>query len=311
MATLKQLNGSKSVVLEAASVVGRARGSTLLISEPHVSNQHTLLRWKSNHWELRDRSHNGTYVNGVRLPTDAPRTLVKGDVLAFGDVSREWVFIDDSPPCVMLVATDGTTLIAEDDLLGVPSPEHPELTIFCDSDGVWKLEANDGATSVLENGTEFTCAGQKWRFCCPQEDESTLTAEHIPSSRQNQAEASPVLHFLVSADEEYVELRLEYDSNSKVVHLGARNLNYLLLVLARARIEDMSRGLPDTSCGWMYKEDLATSLHMTPTQIDGEVFRIRHHFARFKLKEAALVIERRGRTGQLRIGLRRLRITKL
>jgi hypothetical protein len=101
------------------------------------------------------------------------------------------------------------------------------------------------------------------------------------------------------------------DSNTKIVNLGHRHHNYLLLVLARARERDALAGLPDTSCGWMYKEDLADALQTTPTQIDGEIFRIRRHFARMNLPEAATIIERRNRTNQIRIGLSRIRITKL
>lgn len=100
-------------------------------------------------------------------------------------------------------------------------------------------------------------------------------------------------------------------SNTKVVHIGNRSHNYLLLILARARLKDSEAGLPDTSCGWMYKEDLAKALGITPTQIDNEVFRIRKHFARHSLPEAATIIERRNRTSQLRIGLSRLRITRV
>jgi hypothetical protein len=101
------------------------------------------------------------------------------------------------------------------------------------------------------------------------------------------------------------------NSSSRSVNLGARSLNYLLLYLARARLADMNNGVPDTSCGWVYKEDLAKALQMTPAQVDGEVYRIRHHFARFELPELGLMIERRGRTGQLRIGTRRLKISML
>jgi hypothetical protein len=88
-------------------------------------------------------------------------------------------------------------------------------------------------------------------------------------------------------------------------------LNYLLLTLARARLADMQNGIPDTSCGWVYKDDLANALNMTPAQVEGEVYRIRRHFARFRLPETGLIIERRGRTGQLRIGMSRLKITRL
>jgi hypothetical protein len=100
-------------------------------------------------------------------------------------------------------------------------------------------------------------------------------------------------------------------SSTKVVQLGHRSHNYLLLLLARARQNDAEAGVSETSCGWMYKEDLANALHMTPAQIDGEIFRIRRHFARHGLPEAATIIERRNRTNQLRIGVAQIRISRV
>jgi hypothetical protein len=83
-----------------------------------------------------------------------------------------------------------------------------------------------------------------------------------------------------------------------------------LLTLARRALEEAQSGVPPESCGWMDKEELATGLGMTPEQIDGEVFRIRRHFARQGLKESAVIIERRARTKQIRLGLRAIRIER-
>jgi hypothetical protein len=98
-----------------------------------------------------------------------------------------------------------------------------------------------------------------------------------------------------------VELSLVYPGRN--VPLGSRSLNYLLLTLARQRLADRAAGLPEASCGWMDKEQLADGFKMTPQQVDGEVFRIRKHFSQHGLAEASTVIERRPRTKQIRVGV--------
>jgi hypothetical protein len=51
-------------------------------------------------------------------------------------------------------------------------------------------------------------------------------------------------------------------------------------------------------------------LKMTPQQVDGEVFRIRKHFTQHGVLESTLVLERRPRTKQLRLGIGKLRIDR-
>jgi hypothetical protein len=101
---------------------------------------------------------------------------------------------------------------------------------------------------------------------------------------------------------------LEYERRR--IALGTRGHNYLLLTLARRYLADSAAGVSPGSSGWVDKDDLAEGLRMTPPQIDGEVFRIRKHFAQHGLKEAATIIERRARTKQVRLGIRRIHIDR-
>jgi hypothetical protein len=113
---------------------------------------------------------------------------------------------------------------------------------------------------------------------------------------------------LVSSDEDFVELSLEYPQRS--VPLGSRSHNYLLLTLARQRLADRAAGLAEPSCGWMDKEQLADGFKITPQQVDGEVFRIRKHFSQHGLPEATTIIERRPRTKQIRVGVAELQVQR-
>jgi hypothetical protein len=155
----------------------------------------------------------------------------------------------------------------------------------------------------IEHRSVIEVEGARWRFSCPEAVRSTSTAD---AYRQ----PDPlVLEFAVSRDEEHVELRAR--CGERTFDLGSRTHNYLLLTLARQRLADAASGLPDTSCGWTYQDELLQGLDMSQTQLNIDVFRIRKHFARAGLQEHANVVERRPQSRQLRIGVGELQIRTL
>jgi hypothetical protein len=268
----------------------------LQIQEPYVSAQHAALRWGSTRWELKDLgSRNGTFLNGARLEVGKAYVVAQGAELTFGSEAELWVLQDDLPPPAMAIPLDGgDPLTPENDVIGLPTSANPQASIFRDVDGLWKLETIDGDRIVLDPSKLFQVAGRPWRFASP--DILGPTSTSLSSSTQ-----TPVsLHFTVSRDEEHVELRAQ--QGEIVVDLGSRSHNYLLLTLARARRDDEKNGFPDASCGWIHQEDLLTLLHITSTQLNIDVFRIRQHFARAGLPGVVNVIERRPRSKQLRLG---------
>ena len=203
----------------------------------------------------------------------------------------------------MVLALDsGEARLEHHGMIGIPSNESPECTIFLDVDGAWKLEDADGARQVLQDGQNFEAQGRRYRFSRPSSNDLTAGAE--PTSRDE----PPMLHFLVSLDEDFVEQTLEYPNRQ--VLLGSRAHNYLLLTLARHKLSELSAGIAEDSAGWMDKDQLADGLRITPPQVDGEIFRIRKHFASHGLPESATIIERRARTKQIRLGLGRVRVDR-
>jgi len=286
-------------------LIGRGAQCALRLSAAYVSTQHALIRWNGRAWEILDRgSRNGTHMNGVALEPGRSYQLLKDAVINFGHPEERWTLFDASEPRVMAVALDtGQALWGEGGLIGLPSNKNPVCTLFVDRDGAWRVERADGETAIIVDGEIVECAGQKFRFCCPVSSSATETVS--VSREPNQ----PVLRFAVSSDEDFVELSLEYPERS--VSLGSRSHNYLMLTLARRKIADRSANLPEASCGWMDKEELADGFKITPQQVDGEVFRIRKHFLQHGVPEAASVIERRPRTKQIRLGLSQLRIDRV
>jgi hypothetical protein len=162
-------------------------------------------------------------------------------------------------------------------------------------DGAWLLERSEEVIP-LQSIHSFELGGCFWTLeRCPVE----------PSARERGARAwmevrRLQLCFLVSRDEEHVQLRACCGDRS--FDLGACFRHYLLLMLARHRLADARAGFAETSCGWIHREDVARDALIDGQRLNLEVYRIRNQFAKMGVIDAPNIIERRPRTGQLRIG---------
>jgi hypothetical protein len=192
------------LLLEPETVIGRAATCSWRLRNPRASSLQAVARWTGQRWELNDRSRNGTFVNGTRM-RQAPHVLVAGDSIGFAGGSEQWDVVDVSAPTLMVVALDGSEqIVAEDGIIGIPAGDTPAWTIYRASDGRFKLESPDSDLVILENACILRAADKDWRFCSPEGMPATLTTE------LSGPVVVPVLHFLVSSDEEYVELQVEY-----------------------------------------------------------------------------------------------------
>jgi hypothetical protein len=304
MAELRQERGERACTLMAEHLIGRGPQCALRLSANYVSSQHALIRWSGNGWEVLDRgSRNGTRLNGALLEPGRAYRLLKGANLSFGHPEERWTLSDTSEPQAMVIALEtGETRLEHYGMIGIPSNDAPELTLFRDQDGAWQLEDAEGAVRALGSAHHFELAGRSYAFSCP--SANNLTA----SVGITLASGPPTIKFLVSSDEDFVELSVEYENRR--VALGSRAHNYLLLTLARQRLADLAQGVAAASSGWVDKDELATGLRMTPPQIDGEIFRIRRHFASHGLAESACVIERRERTRLIRLGFEHILVER-
>jgi hypothetical protein len=116
------------------------------------------------------------------------------------------------------------------------------------------------------------------------------------------------LRFSVSRDEEYVHLDAARDGQPIQIDFGARKSFYLLLTLARRRLQDFMNGVPETSCGWMYADELARGGLVGPEQMNVDIYRIRRLFAGHGVLDWGAIIERRTTTREIRIGTGRISI---
>jgi len=307
MGQLQNTSSHQIRLLEPEHLVGRAANCSLCIHERYISAQHAMLRWGGDHWEVKDLgSRNGTYVDDERIKPGEEHSLRHGSKLYFGKPEQRWELIDAARPEVMAVTIEsGDAVIIDGELLALPSSADPQVTIYQGPDGSWLLEQpNDSITTIAHMQT-FEAAGHVWKFCCPERAQKTSLTDYRPDFEVRHLE----LLFSVSRDEEHVQLHASYGTGR--FDLGSRNHNYVLLLLARKRLEDAAEGLPETSCGWTYIEDLVRGPDVTPSSLNIDVFRIRKQFDALGVLDPANIIERRPRTKQLRIGTGRISVQVL
>jgi hypothetical protein len=306
MASLKDVSTGRTRLLEAEHLIGRAPTCALWLNQRYVSARHATVYFSGDRWELRDLgSRNGTFLDGVRLRPGDECALRQGSKISFGRLEQQWELVDETPPWAMAVPLDGgEPAQLEGELLALPSSEDPRATIYRNADGAWVLEQPESVVQITNLQT-FEVDGRAFRFSCPQGISKTSLADPSPEPEVRHL----ALLFSVSRDEEHVEVHATCGAHA--FNLGAHTYNYLLLTLARRRLTDAAEGLAETTCGWIYQEDLAHDPSMAPPQLNIDVFRIRKHFATLGVIDAANVIERRPRTRQLRIGVGRLSVVML
>jgi hypothetical protein len=300
---------SRTKVLESETRIGRGADCQLRLDESHVSTQHASIRWMGQGWQIRDLgSRNGTTLDGAVLSPRVAYALREGSVIGFGSPRQSWRLVDSSGPLPMVIAEPGENeraIVSDDGLIAIPEPDNPLLTIYRSHGGQW-LGERGNEVEPFENGRLFLLDGVSYRFANPEEVTGTVgldPAMPLPVSPHSSAHVirQTPLEFLVSHDEEHVDLVIGAGERARQVR--ARAHFYLLLILARCRIEDTRNGLPDSACGWRYGDELCTRLRIPSEQLNVQIFRIRREFSSIGYVDAAEIIERRPSTRQLRIGI--------
>jgi hypothetical protein len=92
--------------------------------------------------------------------------------------------------------------------------------------------------------------------------------------------------------------------HGKRTSLRPRAHTYLLLTLARLRLEDQSRAeLPASSHGWIEQARLLKMLATTPAQLALDIYRARRQFSDAGVVDSAQLVERRASSRELRLGV--------
>jgi hypothetical protein len=311
MGLLVRTTTGEKCLLESEHLVGRSPHAALRLDNSFVSAQHASIRWVGGAWELKDLgSRNGTAVDQVAVVAGQVVKLRAGMLLSFGQLEQTWELVDDSAPRAKVVPADGEgePVVIEGDLLPLPSEADVQATVLRTVDGSWSLETNDDAVPLV-SGQIFEVAGRRWRFSMPLIVSDTTTVAPAEQVSQPIDLRGSSLEFHVSRDEEHVQIYLAHGSTR--LDLGSRAHNYILLLLARERLNEATQGVADSACGWVDQEELLRALRSRPERLNIDIFRIRKQFGAAGVVDAVHIVERRQGSKQLRIGIAALSIESI
>jgi FHA domain len=277
------------------------------VQQSYVSSHHASLRWTERKcWELKDlQSKNGTYVNRERIAAGEKVKLELGDEIGFGSLSEAFVMEDVSPPRAMLVALEGEfePIFLDQALIGLPSLEQPDITLFQAPSGQWQLDSRDLA-GPLEDGDQIRIGQQAWRCCLPTPPDDTDAIDRFPSLF---ALADVDLELNVSRDEEQIELSLH--ALGRPMSLGVKACYYLLLTLGRCRLHrDLPPAAEVSDDGWISVSSLLDLLRVSEQRLNVDIFRIRQELRAAGVVDAASIVERQPPRRLLRLGTSRIDI---
>jgi hypothetical protein len=303
MGTIRSTKGAQRQLAEC-TVIGRANTCDIRVRAAEASTEHAALRWTKHRWHVVDLgSRNGTWVNGRRLQGGEPVGLDEGDLLCLGTVAEAWLLEDGAPPLAFLRSATGDRTVNQG-MIALPSDDEPRLVIMQRSDGGWIAE-EDGEQRAMEDREFVSVAGARWRVYLPSHAPPTAAATGSVFCVED-AE----LHVRHDGTEEFVVVEFKPRSGPGM-DLGVRAHNAVLLELARARLEDRERGIVEAEEGWIHCEDLSRRLNLPATHVNIMIHRLRKQLAECGVVDATDVVQRRARSGLMRIGMRSVSVARI
>jgi pSer/pThr/pTyr-binding forkhead associated (FHA) protein len=297
MATIKNQETHEHVTLLASHVFGRdSRSVDTRLEDPDISHIHASIRWEGNEWRIYDHSRNGTFVNGEHVSHDSMALDLKCKI-RFGTSKRStWAVVNlDSPQTMLVPLQSDQPAIEFQRLYVLPNVENPEISIYKTEADQWISETENGIKQ-LKDGDIISNENHSWQFFTAKMVDSTLG---IGEYRHTTVEDIR-FYFHASLDEEHIEAKVVH--HGKTIDLGERVHHYLLLILARQRLDDHSQGIDKDNQGWTDIGLLSKMLGLDLTYINIQIFR-----ARKQIEEALpdvfhiiQLIERR--PGSIRLG---------
>ncbi len=278
--------------------IGRGAGCRIVDDDNFVSTSHAEIRWNGNRWWIQDlNSRNGTWVDGRRLAPGRPVPLTKGSRFAIGRPDNRWVLVCDTAPVAMAEAPDGSLVQSEDGILALPpDSDEPLLSIYRNHLGEWVVDAESGTRNV-KSGEHIAAGDERWTLHLPDDQIQTMTrVDKVPTPSNVQ------LLLILDSDDSARDIHLLHEG--RVMPVTSRASSNLLVRLAMARQADnKANGIDADEAGWLDQPQLQVEFDLTGNAFNVAVHRLRNVFSRAGLTESSGVIERRARSGQVRIGI--------
>ncbi len=271
MAILENAFGQKCVIQNLSSTLERPDMGYLSNAPVPESTCTTIsLSWKGCCWVIENQSRYSIWLADRALLAGAESPLETGiDIYLARQWYCKWTVIDLSSP--------------------------DKTNVFLAGNGYWYSQAKN-KNILLKDGDIIYAAERKWCLCCFQQS-FMEQPNNLPLST---AGGQMCLVFEVSQDEEHVVLSMELDG--QVINLNERVHHYLLVTLARLKLEDHRNGHDASSCGWVCMEELCRMMGTDASHINIQIYRVRKQVSEsfFSHLELPPIIERR--SGSLRLG---------
>ena len=148
----------------------------------------------------------------------------------------------------------------------------------------------------------FDLGGRRWSLRVPQITTSTEASDLALRI------VDAALRFTLRGEQ--VE-RVEVQVGRRVIELERRGHHQLIGALGRLRAADRERGVDDFDAGWIDHPALQERLGCTRNFVNVNVHRARKQLEKLGFIDAACLIERRARSGQLRLGVRDIEIESI
>ena len=304
MASLLNTQNNQLILLRSLHILGRHPGScNTLLNNPEASRLHASILWNGSYWLIQDSSSNGTFVNRTVIATGVKTRLKAGDSIQFGGLSTHpWmVSNDDAPKDMLLSINSDSPPIELEGIVVLPNEKSPEITLYQSSSDQWLCEDQKGIVE-LEPGEKISINNLSWYFISADSFDETIKADQTNSMNSPSIE----VNFTVSKNEEHVSLCIQFENQT--IDLGERIHHYLLLMLARKRLEDNESGLDDSEQGWIDNKQLSQQTGLEENHINIQIYRFRKQLIQTMPSAMQLLQIIQRRRGELRFALKTVNI---
>ena len=276
MATLINRLTNKSATLRSSHIFGRSSGSSnTLLTNEGASRLHVSILWDGCFWQLQDMSTNGTFINGKRIPSGIKHVLKKHEKINFGSLSSDvWEVVNDGEPKCMLVSLDTSVSPIElEKMMVLPDEDAPEVTLLMSIENRWLCETLSGTTE-LAAGDKINTSQGDWYFV----DHYPIEETQFIAAYNTGVTLKVLVCFEVSQNEEHVGLTFHFANQE--INLAFKAYNYVILLLARKRLEDINNNIGEKEQGWLYKDQLCMALGKDEQYLNIQIFRFRKKTAK-------------------------------
>jgi len=118
------------LLTDTTTSIGRSPGNSIPLETDTLSRYHATLVHKDGQTQLTDLdSANGTFVDGVRLNANEPRTLYGGEEVTIGELRLIYHLLDEAPTRPITVPEEATQRIELEEAPFYIEVEEPEIAI--------------------------------------------------------------------------------------------------------------------------------------------------------------------------------------